>query len=100
MNGQWTSKDAVDLGTAAGGPCLGMWAYVRDRQWGVRLPKTLVKEDKLSKPQAMMKRKTGALEWGACQRQPALLGWRTAPGRWGGLAETLETGAGELWRDS
>lgn len=41
-----------------------MWAYVRDRQWGVRLPKTLVKEDKLSKPQAMMKRKTGALEWG------------------------------------
>lgn len=57
-----------------------MWAYVRDRQWGVRLPKTLVKEDKLSKPQAMMKRKTGALEWGACQHQPALLGWRTAPG--------------------
>lgn len=41
-----------------------MWAYVRDRQWGVRLPKTLVKEDKLSKPQAMMKRKTGAFEWG------------------------------------
>lgn len=63
-----------------GGPCLGMWAYVRDRQWGVRLPKTLVKEDKLSKPQAMMKRKTGALEWGCIQHQPALLGWRTAPG--------------------
>lgn len=57
-----------------------MWAYVRDRQWGVRLPKTLVKEDKLSKPQAMMKRKTGALEWGCIQHQPALLGWRTAPG--------------------
>lgn len=48
---------------------------LRERQ-GVRLPKTLVKEDKLSKPQAMMKRKTGASEWGACQHQPALLGWR------------------------
>lgn len=74
MNGQCTSKDAVDLGTAAGGPRLGMWAYVRDRQWGVRLPKTLVKEDKLSKPQAMMKRKTGALEWGCIPASASTLG--------------------------
>jgi hypothetical protein len=64
----------VDLGTAAGGPRLGMWAYVRDRQWGVRLPKTLVKEDKLSKPQAMMKRKTGALEWGCTSASASTLG--------------------------